>query len=338
MSNTEDASEVDLTILSRDIGSPMNLLTDAEIIEAAARGYFFRGQDDYQERQVRQASYELTLGRARTLNDIELENHTDNSQDATTLRSLPAYFAEQNGSKWLFINPMQSCTLYTSEQIFLPNNVVCRVNARGQLFESGIILESTYVDPGFDGEIHLMAYNSTERLVKLPLNMAIARLEFMKLSKPVKDPHGGRKAIHSPEPSLEVTPWPLSIGNRREEIQRARNFRDKVNRELSIDTLILAAEKTDRDLQAIEDRSEINRVFIISLAILCLLLYLRSSSFMTTKIRDLAADELTLGDILNHPFMALLIIAFVPIVKTIISASFRGMLKRTIKRALKDDD
>lgn len=187
----------DPRMLPDHIGSPMSILTDAEIKQAMDLGYIFRENGD--RNFVRQASYELRVG-----DSVKLLRNNRNAPFEDEGSKEPVYLTGRDGiPTHIIIKPRQSVKLFSMEDVILPDNVVGRVNARGQLYEVGLIVENTYVDPGFAGSIHLVAFNATNQIVTIPLGSKLARLEFFKLNKKVENPHGGRGSIQLPEASSQ---------------------------------------------------------------------------------------------------------------------------------------
>jgi deoxycytidine triphosphate deaminase len=230
--------------LPKDIGYAAALLTDEGFRQAHKEQNIFASEADYKESNVRQASYELTLQEVRELRFEQLKK-VDGLGDPLALE-VSAFKVTEGDQQYVIINPWQCCQLMVHEQIVLPDNVVGHVMARGQLFQSGLIVESTYVDPGFgpvDGKsIHLMAFNATQRQVKLPIGVPIARLEVIRLEKDVTDPHGGRSSIKTPEMSPQSWPWPVSLNDHGAEVAAARLLRDKDLRLLAMDRMTIAIE------------------------------------------------------------------------------------------------
>jgi len=112
--------------------------------------------------------------------------------------------------------------------------------ARGQLFQKGLIVESTYVDPGFQSSddrpgVHLMVFNATQKAITLQAGMPVARLELIRLSKNVDNPHGGASFIGQVEQAAAIWPWPIPLGTAAEEAQDAFRVRDIGARLIAMD-------------------------------------------------------------------------------------------------------
>lgn len=279
-------------LLPDSIGSQLFLLTDKAIKAAKAADYLFMGEEDFEIGRVRQASYELTLQAGRTLTGQELP--TLPNQEAPGAQEGPAFHVDIGGERHLIVNPWQCCLLMVKEQIRLPDNVVGHVMSRGQLFQSGLIVESTYVDPGYkpneqNQSIHLMAFNATQRVIKLPIGVAVARLELVRISESVEKPHGGRNDIRQPEMSSVHWPWPSNLATRGKEIDAARALRDGDSRLLSMDRIALALTTLHGDVDKIEKTAAWQRIFLYIATPIILWLILRAldiGSYLNVEMND----------------------------------------------------
>jgi dCTP deaminase len=330
-------------VLPDEIGHPMSLLADYEIRAAMEQGYFLH-ENGYKPEQVRQASYEITLGSARTLNDVEIPHIGTLSSFSVENRDLSAFIADISGHDYLFINPLESCLIYSAESISLPDNVVGRINARGQLFQRGLIVESTYIDPGFDASVHLMIFNSSERFVKIPFGVPVARLEFMKLAEPVTNPHRGRQAIRQPETVSELPPWPELQKDRGEHLRLARAYRDKDRRTLAMDHLHLLSQEihtqTTKDQRAFsewqekaDDRYELMKVGVYCLLLAVIYLYAKSENFDIPLLGELVTKYPNLMVWLNNPITAIALLILTQSWR-VFSSDFRRALSTQFGRYL----
>lgn len=219
--------------LSDEFGAAVSQLTDGDIKSAIGESnLIFQNHAIYSEERVKQASYELTLLDGRSLNYGPLPEYDETVAASASWRELSAYNLRANGSvSKVVLNPFHCCLIRTREQIALPDNVVAKVLARGQLFQQGLIVESTYIDPGFKSTddrpgVHLMVFNATQRAVTLQSGMSVARLELFRLGKDVEDPHGGANTVAQASQALEPWPWPDTLLNATAEAEDAKRVRD----------------------------------------------------------------------------------------------------------------
>lgn len=169
-------------LLPNDLAKPGAVLTDREIRLALQRGFLLTG--DYDETQIRQASYELRAsGRVDEL--YHHDGMTDHRRRPTAER--------------IRIAPGETVKIYCMEDLLIPTNVIAHVFALGPLFAVGLLGGSTYLDPGFRGEVFLAFSNISPVSVEVTPQDSIARLEFERLSESAENPHGGEQAVRDIE-------------------------------------------------------------------------------------------------------------------------------------------
>lgn len=169
-------------------GAP-RLLTDWEIRAACLRHRLVTVGDsvveEELERRVRHCSYELTVSeRAMVL----VADH-----DRTIHQSLPS----DDGSLW--IPPGSTVRVFSREVLNLDPFIFAQCIGLGQLFSAGVVVGSTYVDPGTRGAIYLALNNSGDRALRVACGDPLARAFFTVLGSPVERPHpgtGSRRKIH----------------------------------------------------------------------------------------------------------------------------------------------
>ena len=64
------------------------------------------------------------------------------------------------------------------ERISLPDRLLGRVLAKGQLFSIGILPVCTYADPGFDGRLGITLFNFSRHYISIKPGQPIAKIEF----------------------------------------------------------------------------------------------------------------------------------------------------------------
>jgi dCTP deaminase len=84
----------------------------------------------------------------------------------------------------------------------LPDDVLARILAKGQLFSIGIVPVNTYADPGFRGRLGITLFNASHRHLVIKPGQEIAKIEFMKLNRPVSKPYSGQHGY-------ETRIWPI---------------------------------------------------------------------------------------------------------------------------------
>ena len=165
-------------------------LTDTEIIELAERGSLIRSGFD--KSHVKQACYELSA--SDTYYDLA-------SPDRPRKVSL--------GEK-ILLKPKQILVFITGEELDLPPDVLGRVLSKGQLFSLGIVPVNTYADPGFGGQMGIVLINASNDYLAIPVGTTIAKIEFVRLRRPVSRPyqgqHGYQTSIWPIKHELKLTP------------------------------------------------------------------------------------------------------------------------------------
>ena len=196
------------------------LMRDEEIRAAIANNQLL-DRDTTEDRRVRQASYEL-----RVSSNVEFLVLQEGDAGAATAR----YERPANGiGDTLRIDPGHTVKVFTAEYFKLPTNVVAHVFPVGNIYKLGLSPETTYADPGFEGQFYIVVCNYSARVVELEVGKPIARVEFIRLARSTKRPHPGAGGIT--EPRI----WPRRIERRG--IDTLRN--------LGVDTLLDELDKND---------------------------------------------------------------------------------------------
>lgn len=171
-----------------DWPGPPRLLTDWEVA-AACREHGLvtidgKGDHPELENRVRHCSYELTVSeRVQILiDDRDRTMHQDHNVDA--------------GSFW--VPASATVRVFSREVLNLPKCVFAQCVGLGQLFASGVIVGSTYVDPGSKGAIYLSMTNVGRRPLRICEGQPLGRAFFHVLGADVEKPHpgaGGRRRM-----------------------------------------------------------------------------------------------------------------------------------------------
>lgn len=97
----------------------------------------------------------------------------------------------------IIIGPKELVVIITMETISLPPDMLARVLTKGQLFSLGLSSVNTYADPGFDGRLGIVLYNTSTRYVSIAPGVPIAKMEVTKLQRPVSKPYKGAHGYHT---------------------------------------------------------------------------------------------------------------------------------------------
>lgn len=144
---------------------------------------------DYNYNSISHASYDLTLG-----DEYYYEGKVRRLDDS---------------QPFIPIEPYDYIIASTKEMISFPRDVMGRFDLVVNLFFEGIILSnSTQVDPGFNGKLFCLLFNTSNKTVYLKRGMPFSTLEFNKLIEPTD----GYNGSHAYEYSM-VSYLPRNIMN-----------------------------------------------------------------------------------------------------------------------------
>lgn len=158
-------------------------LVDRDILALTARGQLITR--DFLAAGVKQACYELRA-----------------SPTFFTTASAAENKRKEVGAEGFLLGPFQYVTCIVMETIELPDNMLARILAKGQLFSLGIIPVNTYADPGFSGRLGITLCNFSHRYITIRPGQAIAKIEFTVLPKSVAKPYSGQHGF-------ETEIWPI---------------------------------------------------------------------------------------------------------------------------------
>ena len=161
-------------------------LTDAQIRELCSNNKLI--VENFEERNIKQCCYELTAG------NIYYELGDKQNPTKQTVQD----------SGYILIKPRQNVVIITKEVICLENDMLGRILSKGKLFSIGLLPVNTYADPGFDGNLGIVFYNSSHEYIKIFPNETIAKIEFSKLAEPVARPYNGQHGY-------QTKMWPIPV-------------------------------------------------------------------------------------------------------------------------------
>jgi dCTP deaminase len=162
---------------------PPGILVDDQLASVCQSGELIT--KNFEPTNVKQACYELRAS------DLFYETYSSR-EDKRVLVDSSGYI----------LPPSSYVTAIVFETIDLPNDVLARIMAKGQLFSIGIVPVNTYADPGFSGRLRITLLNASHRHLVIQPREAIAKIEFVKLNRPVSRPY---KGAHGYETKI----WPI---------------------------------------------------------------------------------------------------------------------------------
>jgi dCTP deaminase len=161
-------------------------LNDEDIAALAGQGHLITAE--FSDECIRQACYELRA--SDTFWDLALA-------DENKKLVLPNGF---------LLGPKRSVVCIAKESLQLPPDVLGRVLTKGQLFSIGILPVNTYADPGFVGRLGITLWNASNRYVLIKPDQRIAKIEFARMPKPVRQPYVGQ---HGYDTAMWPVPYDL---------------------------------------------------------------------------------------------------------------------------------
>ena len=165
----------------------MTMLTDQQITDLHNHKNIIAPFD---ATQVQPNSYEVTLGHEITITV---------NDDPTMPGFVDAMTGEEHGChrehhhvEWFDMAPGDFLLAHTNEYVRIPNDILCTVEGKSTIARIGVTIHSTagWVDSGFEGQITLELFNSSQQVVRLHAGQNIAQLAFDQLSEPCATPYG----------------------------------------------------------------------------------------------------------------------------------------------------
>ena len=157
----------------------VGVLNDEDILQLINRdsGYLFQ-KDTTSKKQIKQATYEIRVGQQYEI----LKYKTD---------SVIHEKIDVSGTQEISIDPGQTVRVIAMERFKIPTDIFAKATTIGQLFSAGLSAETTYADPGYEGDFYITLSNISTRTLILKSASPLARVEFHRLQRPVTNPHEG---------------------------------------------------------------------------------------------------------------------------------------------------
>ncbi|PRY91728.1 dCTP deaminase domain-containing protein [Donghicola tyrosinivorans] len=126
--------------------------------------------------------YDLRVGKAFIL-----------SQSTSPQEISYTVLAERDGEKFFCFPPNSTIIIVTKERVWLSGFLMGAIHARGSLALRGIMINSTTVDPNWDGHMLMRVHNTSQKVEELSENEAFCTLVLHRLTsytkgKPKSDP------------------------------------------------------------------------------------------------------------------------------------------------------
>lgn len=169
-------------VLPEQVHPGDGMLTDKEIKESLKLSMLLRNAEP---KNAKYASYELRVGTkvAIILRDTDAEQYQERRLQRDEV---------------IAIEPGQALKVFAEEELDIPANVMAYSFPVGNLYRLGLLPETTYADPGFQGEFWVVVCNYSNRVIEIQQGDPLARIQFLKLRGLPDIVHGGVKSIRKP--------------------------------------------------------------------------------------------------------------------------------------------
>ncbi len=125
----------------------------------------------YGEECISPIGYDLRIGYA-----INLANQDSDSEKILVL---------ENNTK-IEIPAKTSTLIITKEYIYLSKKIAGTLHARGSLAAKGIFMNSTTIDPNWDGQLTFLIYNNNDKPIELDVESRFVTLIFHQVNTPTR--------------------------------------------------------------------------------------------------------------------------------------------------------
>ena len=180
--------------LEANINWQSGFLVDFEIQRAIANNQLIRNGD---VSQAKYASYELKIG--SQVQQLVMDDNGDPNRDIYRVKSIP-------DDDSFIIQPGETFKIYAAERLFMPSNVLAISVPVGIMYKLGLNPETTFADPGFEGDFYITVCNYSPRIVRLKIGDPLARVFFFKLRERPEVIHESHP--REMPPSVERVPRP----------------------------------------------------------------------------------------------------------------------------------
>jgi len=164
----------------------MSTLTDRDILKALGRDLVIEPLNDM---SVTPTGYDLTIGKGVLIDDYGE-------------RIIP----QKEG--YLIVPPSRSAVVLTGEQLWISRRLVGTLHSRGTLAARGLLVNSTTVDPNWQGVLVLRLFNTTSSPIELKSGETFVTLMLHRASTPTS-----AKSATEPKGMLQgFVPDPVARG------------------------------------------------------------------------------------------------------------------------------
>ncbi len=126
--------------------------------------------EPFSEKSLQPAGYDLRVGKEAYINGQLID-------------------VEREGG--IVIPPKTHALVLTLERVKLPDDVMGDMKIRSSLAREGLLGSFAWVDPGWDGNLTLALFNSSDSPVELSYGERFVQIAFIRLEEPARNPYRG---------------------------------------------------------------------------------------------------------------------------------------------------
>ena len=126
--------------------------------------------EPFNEKSLQPAGYDLRVGREATVS---------------------GRLVDVKGEGKVVIPPKEYALILTLERIKLPDDVMGDMKLRSSLAREGLLGSLAWVDPGWDGNLTLAVFNSSDNEIELAYGERFVQIAFIRLEEPARNPYRG---------------------------------------------------------------------------------------------------------------------------------------------------
>jgi dCTP deaminase len=157
-------------------------LDDRQITDLCSHSVLIN--ENFSKQQIKQACYELRAG--NVYYDLTEGNRRYELKDGQEI----------------LVKPRHMTVIITFESLNVPPDILGRVISKGSFFSLGLSPVNTFADPGFEGRLGIVTFNSSSNYLRIPFQTPIAKIEFSRLIGPVSHPYAGQHGF-------QTSIWPI---------------------------------------------------------------------------------------------------------------------------------
>lgn len=110
---------------------------------------------------------------------------------------------DRKGSRYIDIPPKKFALTYTREYFKIPDDIAVKVMSKSTYARLGLAVETTFVDPSFEGQVVLELYNRNDAPVRIYIDGGVVQFIFEK-TLPAKTSYADSKGKYMKQTGLTL--------------------------------------------------------------------------------------------------------------------------------------